>query len=274
MNVFICPVCREELHKDVKSFKCGAGHCFDISKFSYVNLLMSSKSSAKRHGDDRLMVRARRDFLDKGYYSFLCEELCNIGKKYFDDGAVILDAGCGECYYSSSILSSLSENGINAEVFGIDISKDALEFAFKRKSGVSTAVGSVFNLPVADSSVDAVLNVFSPEAFDEYRRILKTDGLLIRVIPLRNHLFELKKAVYDNPYFNEVLPADIYGFSIEEEIVVKENILIDNNEDIQNLFKMTPYYYKTSITDQMKLESLTSLRTEAEFGIRIYRKDK
>ena len=68
MNVFVCPVCKKELVSNGKSFICENGHCFDISKFGYVNLLMSSKSSAKRHGDDRLMVRARRDFLDKGYY--------------------------------------------------------------------------------------------------------------------------------------------------------------------------------------------------------------
>ncbi|MBO5859322.1 MAG: methyltransferase, partial [Clostridia bacterium] len=60
---FICPVCKNDFFKEDKSFKCSSGHCFDISKFGYVNLLMSSKSSLKHHGDDRLMVRARRDFL-------------------------------------------------------------------------------------------------------------------------------------------------------------------------------------------------------------------
>lgn len=265
---FICPVCRGELYEEGKSLKCLRGHCFDISKFGYVNLLMSSKSSAKHHGDDRLMVRARRDFLDKGYYSFLCKKLCEICAEYLNEDSVILDAGCGECYYSSAIRTALP----GASVFGVDISKDALEFAFKRKSGVSCAVGSVFNLPVADSSVDCVLNVFSPEAFSEYNRVLKFGGVLIRVIPLEKHLFSLKEAVYDKPYLNDVPDASIEGFILEDEIIVSDEFIVTSNADLQNLFKMTPYYYKTGKSDQQKLESIDSLKTVAEFGIRIYRK--
>ena len=70
MISFICPVCKNELSEEEKLYRCENGHCFDKSKFGYVNLLQSQKSSAKRHGDDRLMVRARRDFLDSGYYGF------------------------------------------------------------------------------------------------------------------------------------------------------------------------------------------------------------
>ncbi len=268
MNIFVCPVCKKELVSNGKSFICENNHCFDISKFGYVNLLMSSKSSSKRHGDDRLMVRARRDFLDKGYYSFLCEKLCEICESKIGKGATVLDAGCGECYYSSAVKNSVSDS----ELFGVDISKDALEFAFKRKSGVSTAVGSVFSLPVADESVDAVLNIFSPEAFDEYIRVLKKGGIFIRVIPLENHLFELKKAVYDNPYYNDVPSAEIEGMILEDEIFIKNKIILNSNEDIVNLFKMTPYYYKTSASDQQKLEVVQVLETQVEFGIRVYRK--
>lgn len=267
---FICPVCRGKLFEEGKSLKCSLGHCFDISKFGYVNLLMSSKSSAKHHGDDRLMVRARRDFLDKGYYSFLQEKLCEICAGYLEKNSVILDAGCGECYYSSAIRNALS----HIFMLGVDISKDALEFAFKRKSGVSCAVGSVFNLPVADSSVDCVLNVFSPEAFSEYHRVLKNGGILIRVIPLENHLFSLKEAVYDKPYLNDLPDVMIDGFTLLEEIRITEEITVSSNEDLQNLFKMTPYYYKTGKSDQQKLETIDSLNTIAEFGIRIYRKEK
>lgn len=269
---FNCPVCGGELNDNGKSFVCALGHCFDISKFGYVNLLMSSKSSAKRHGDDRLMVRARRDFLDKGYYSFLLDNICGICEKIVADGSVILDAGCGECYYSSNIRKHLEGCGINALFFGVDISKDALEFAFKRKSGVATAVGSVFSLPFAESSVDVLLNLFSPEAFDEYNRVLKKGGFLIRVVPLEKHLFGLKKAVYDDPYLNEQIPHEIDGFVFENEIIINKIIELSSNEDIMNLFRMTPYYYKTGINDQKKLEKIDHLITEAEFGIRIYRK--
>jgi 23S rRNA (guanine745-N1)-methyltransferase len=57
------------------------------------------------------MIRARRDFLDKGYYEFLREELCGISLKYLNNADFIADAGCGECYYSSKIFEELKNNG-------------------------------------------------------------------------------------------------------------------------------------------------------------------
>lgn len=273
MNVFICPVCGGALERLGSSFKCPLSHSFDISKFGYVNLLLSSKSSAKRHGDDRLMVRARRDFLDKGYYNFLCDELCRICLEYLSSGSDVLDAGCGECFYSAAILQAFAQNGKSINMSGVDISKAALEFAFKRKSGVSTAVASVFKLPVADNSVDAVLNIFSPEAFEEYRRVLKSGGILLRVVPLKDHLYELKQAVYDTAYYNDPVELAIDGFTLVKEIEIEKEIFLNSNDEIQNLFKMTPYYYKTSVTDQLKLQTLASLKTKAQFSLRVYRKD-
>ena len=58
--MFICPVCKNELNKAGKSFICSNGHCFDMAKSGYVNLLL--KSTGGNHGDNKLMVSARRDF--------------------------------------------------------------------------------------------------------------------------------------------------------------------------------------------------------------------
>lgn len=272
MNYFICPVCEKFLNEEEKLYRCENGHCFDKSKFGYVNLLMSQKSSAKHHGDDRLMVRARRDFLSKNYYGFLREALCELCEKHFENSSFILDAGCGECWYSSGILEYLFAKNINAKITGIDISKDALEFASKRKSKIKTAVASLFGIPLADESRDGVLNIFSPEAFPEFRRVLKKGGILIRVIPLEKHLFNLKSAIYDKPYLNEIPNAEIEGFELIEEKELRKMISLESNEDILSLFMMTPYYYKTGKDDQQKLERLEKFETQAEFGIRIYKK--
>lgn len=273
MSGFICPVCKEPLDDCGTSYKCENNHCFDKSKFGYVNLLRSNQSSAKRHGDDRMMVRARRDFLDREYYSFLKDKLCEICGRVLPEKSLILDAGCGECYYLSAVEKALAESEKTAKVFGVDISKDALEFASKRRSGVTTAVASVFNMPFADETFDSVLNVFSPEAFEEFRRLLKKGGFLIRVIPLEKHLLELKEFIYETAYLNEVAEKEIDGFELVEEIELVEKLDISTNEDINNLFKMTPYYYKTGRDDQLKIQSVESLNLTAQFCIRVYRKD-
>ncbi len=273
MISFTCPVCKNELTEYEKLYKCENGHCFDKSKFGYVNLLQSQKSSAKRHGDDRLMVRARRDFLSKGYYGFLMDAVCEICKKYLPDNADILDAGCGECYYSSSIKHKLAQKEKNIDFIGVDISKDALEFASKRKSGIKTAVASLFELPFADESFDGLLNIFSPEADTEFLRVLKKSGIMIRVIPLEEHLYDLKAVIYEKPYRNDVPDADISGFNLIESIRISDIIELDSNENILNLFKMTPYYYKTGKDDQQKIGNLNFLKTQAEFEIRVYEKE-
>ncbi len=272
-DLFICPVCKKQLIDCGKLYRCSGNHCFDKSKFGYVNLLQSQKSSAKRHGDDRLMVRARKEFLSKGYYSFLCQRLSELCVELLGDSSFILDAGCGECYYSAEIRDYACMHNKTFSFVGVDISKDALEYASKRKSGVVTAVASLFDLPLADESCDALLNIFSPEAFDEFKRVIKNGGYLFRVIPLENHLIELKELIYDKAYLNEVADETINGFSLIKEEKLCRNIEIIGSEDIENLFKMTPYYYKTSKEDQQKLISVDSLSTKAEFGIRIYRKD-
>ena len=69
MYPFVCPVCRQPLVKKENTLRCGSGHSFDMARQGYVNLLMSGKSSKKRHGDDKAMVQARTDFLQGGWYA-------------------------------------------------------------------------------------------------------------------------------------------------------------------------------------------------------------
>ena len=90
---FRCPVCSQELKKERKIWVCPQGHTFDIAAKGYVNLLMSNSSGAKRHGDDRLMINARRDFLSKGFYEPLREALYEALSTEFPRGGTLLDAG-------------------------------------------------------------------------------------------------------------------------------------------------------------------------------------
>lgn len=59
MPELTCPVCGGVLHREERSLRCGAGHCYDIARQGYVNLLRSNQSKSKRHGDDKRMVAAR-----------------------------------------------------------------------------------------------------------------------------------------------------------------------------------------------------------------------
>lgn len=270
MPNFCCPVCGNILYKNKNAYTCDNGHCFDVAKQGYINLLQSQKSKLKRHGDDKLMIKARNEFLNCGYYEPLLLKLIKAVDQYLSDGADIVDAGCGDCYYSGEICNRLKNRNFN--VAGVDISKDAVIFGAKRCKELSLCVGSVFSLPFQDSSADCVLNIFSPLSDNEYGRVLKKGGFLLRVIPLENHLFGLKEKIYDNQYRNVVEDLDLNGFALVENIEIKYDMEISTHIDIQNLFMMTPYYYKTSAKDQAKVNELDKLTTPVEFSLLIYKK--
>lgn len=269
MTDFICPKCKKNLYKTENSLKCPEGHCYDISRKGTVNLLLSNKSA---HGDDKLMVNARKAFLDKGYYLPLLNELKKAVDKYAKNGDTIVDCGCGECWYTAGIYDYLSEKGKAADMIGIDVSKEAINAGASRSRKLRLAVGTVFDIPVADNSTDIVISLFAPFSGKEYLRILKDNGVYITAFPLENHLFELKEAVYDKPYRNEVADMEVEGFDFMESTDVHEKIDICTNEDVIALFSMTPYYYKTSKKDRDKLNSLSSLETTIHFRVACYQK--
>ncbi len=265
MSFFTCPVCKNPLLKYEKQYLCPNSHNFDISKYGYVNLLMSQQSSSKRHGDDTLMVKARRDFLEKGFYKPLRDEIMKAVSKNADKSSCIADIGCGEGYYTGALFDSFSN------VCGIDISKDALRYASKALKQYEFSVASAFDLPFADSSLDALLNIFAPSPYSEFKRVLKSDGVLIKAVPLEEHLWELKRAVYDEPYKNKPEKRDDELFYLSSFKELKYKIDLNSNEDILNLFKMTPYYYKTGRKETERLMNLSLLSTTVHFGVEVYK---
>lgn len=273
MPEFQCPVCGGVLLRAEGALRCARGHSYDLARQGYVNLLMSARSSEKGHGDDSLMVSARRDFLDRGHYNALCRALCQTAVSLCGDAAQILDVGCGEGFYTCAIKSALAEAGKRCSIMGIDISKKALIAFSGRDKNVALAVASAAALPVSDASCDLVLNVFAPGSDGEFRRVLKAGGHLLCVFGLEDHLMGLKEIVYEKPYPN---PAPNYrpeGFRLVKQEEVRRTLVLKERQDIQNLFRMTPYYYKTGRADQEKILSRDRLETPISFGIYVYEKE-
>lgn len=269
---FCCPVCGGALEKNEKTLTCENAHSFDIAKKGYVNLLLSQKSKDKRHGDDSAMITARRDFLDLGYYRPLCDFTSDTAVKYIKNGDTLLDCGCGECYYTAAVAKKAAERGLSLRVLGIDISRDALIYGAKRCLAAELAVASVFSLPVADESVNILLNMFAPCAAEEYSRVLVPGGIMIHVYPREKHLFELKKAIYDTPYENDVETASFPGFRLINEDRLTYTFDMKSGEEIMRLFMMTPYYYKTSKEGQARAAALDRLSATADFAVAVYEK--
>ncbi len=268
-NKMYCPVCHKDmfLSADGKSALCRGArcHCFDFSKDGYLSF------PGKSGGDSRSAVDARRSFLGKGYYAPCAEAIASSVRKYTSNDACVVDAGCGEGYYTSI----LSQNA--GCVLGFDLSKPACSAAAKSakrqgRKDLLYGVASVFELPLKDSAADAVVNIFAPCAEDEYIRILRGGGYLFVVGAGRAHLMGLKRAIYEDVYENGERADLPLTMEHVERIVHRHEITVEGRDDIEALFSMTPYYWRTSEADREKLRSIDSLTTEIEFEINIYRK--
>ena len=272
MSLFRCPICRAPLSRETAVYRCPAGHSFDIAREGYVHLLPPNQKHSAAPGDDKGMAAARRDFLSKGYYRPLLEALCALAVSHTSEAPRVLDAGCGEGYYTSGIYRALLAAGKQPCMAGIDISKFILRTAARRERDVEFAVASSYHLPIPDQCVDLLVNCFSPLALEEFQRVIKPGGTFLYVVPAARHLWEMKQVLYDQPYPNEEKETPYPGFAYEEIVPVEGEITLETPCDIQNLCHMTPYYWKTPKEGAERLSSLEQLTTRIAFRIHIFRR--
>lgn len=215
-TIFHCPICDEPLAPEGAALTCPRGHTFDVAREGYVNLLRG-----KPRGDTREMARARRTFLERGWYAPLARRLCALAAVALAEpgapgaGAApgVLDAGCGEGYYLGQLMEALDQEASGgAEVpahgtasrlasgertyLGVDISKDAVRMAARRYPGARFVVADVTRrLPVATGAVALLLDVFAPRNAGEFGRVVAPGGGLLVAIPGPAHLAELRDAL-------------------------------------------------------------------------------
>ena len=267
---FACPKCKGELILDTNTKKCKNNHCFDKAKAGYYNLLLGVGGGT--HGDNAEMVEARRAFLSRGFYEPLANRLSELVTTYTPAGGCVLDAGCGEGYYTDKVETGLRDRDGESNVLAFDISRDAVKYAAKRNRAISLAVATSYDMPLADGSVNTVFNAFSPLAISEVSRVLSEGGRFIMVYPGREHLFGLKSLIYKTPYKNEPEDTGLDGFKLLSHETLSYTLKLNTEGDIRALFMMTPYAYRTSREDRERVLSLSEVTTEVEFVIDVYEK--
>ena len=272
-SLFCCPVCGGPLRDGGRALRCPAGHSFDRAAQGYINLLPANKKHSAVPGDGKGMVAARRAFLEAGWYAPFSEALGRIASACLEEvqAPVVLDAGCGEGYYTGRLAQVL---GPRARIAAFDISKEAVRLAAQRYKGVEFAVAGVFAIPMADGAADCLIDIFAPMAQAEFLRVLRPGGFLLYAVPGPRHLFGLKRVLYEQPYENPVRQTDYPGFCFCRRVPVSGSIALSGGAEIRALFAMTPYYWKTPRGGAEKLEQLNTLQTEIEFDFLIYQKKK
>lgn len=268
--IFCCPTCGGPLERRESALVCPQGHSFDIARQGYVHLLPVQQMHAKVPGDTKQMVDARRRFLALGHYDAFRDALCRLAAEHLPQGGAVLDAGCGEGFYTSALAQVAREKG--GGTAGIDISKFAVKAAAGRYKGIDFAVASLFHIPCAAESADVLTDVFAPIVPAEFRRVLKPGGMMILAVPGARHLYGMKEVLYTAPYENEERDTDYEGFAFLGSESVRREITVEGAENIEALFSMTPYYWKTDVAGGERLRRLDTLQTEIKFRFLVYRR--
>lgn len=290
LDLIACPVCSSPMTRCPGCLKCSSGHSFDVSRAGYVNMLPPGKEKNSRSGDEREMVRGREEFLSHGHYDRFTDTISEIIKKYAPASRLsICDMGSGEGYHTCRLTELLRHDGLETLSVGFDASKYAAERASRHSmqlgllprsgiaspdcSALSSAAyfmpGNIFRLPLNDSSFDVCLSLFAPIAWDEAARILKNGGILIAASSGMEHLIEMRRIIYDEVHTAEKLPTAGHAFAGLDMIPLKYSFTLDRG-DLCALFKMTPFYYKTTSAGRARLESADcpiSLTAHVNFSV-------
>ncbi|ANF83177.1 ribonuclease BN [Acinetobacter sp. NCu2D-2] len=266
MNLLMCPVCREQLKLNDRTWRCDNQHSYDVAKQGYVNLHVVQHKHSKNPGDTPESVQARRAFLSAGHYAPLQQAVV---KKIRDLRIEnLLDIGCGEGYYT---------NAMQAEVLqcvGVDIAKNAVQVAAKLNKEITWVVATGATLPVLDHSIDLCTSLFSPIPEQEILRVLKPEGYLMVVTPAPDHLYAMREAL-----FEEVKPHEPHkfvdqlaeGFDLVDEMVVDAPMILPQ-QDLKNLIAMTPYAYKVKAERREALEAQDQFEVKAQYQIYLFQK--
>lgn len=190
---------------------------------------------------------ARRRILEAGFYSDLIgklNELCNGSK-------IVLDAGCGDGYFTTTIKAG--------QIIGVDIAKEAIELCSKVEGNGLFLVGDLTRLPLADESVDTIVNILSPAHYPEFGRVLKKSGKLIKVIPDADYLREVRTIAGKDKYSNEQVKEHFAKNTSNMEIYHVHTSLPVTNQQAKDIIKMTPMTFSVNEgdIDDTELTSIT-----------------
>ena len=154
-------------------------------------------------------------------------------------------------------------------VNAFDLSKESVQLAAKSDASwkVNWFVGDLAHLPIQSKSMEVILDIFSPANYAEFERVLKTEGVIIKVVPTSSHQKEIRQlAQYQlakQSYSNQEI---LEHFEDHCQILSSETVSLTKSltpEERQALLAMTPLLFHV---DQEKINwtRLTEITIEAQ----------
>lgn len=257
-DIMRCPVCHAAIRADEPSLRCENGHRFDISAKGFLTMV---PNCGPLKGYDAAFFESRARVMEAGIYTNVLEGIA-AELPTLDDESAVLDAGCGEGYYAKAVRELTG-----AHVIGLDYSKDAIRCAARGGNPACWLVADLANIPLADNSIDCILNVYTPANYHEFKRVLKPGGRLIKAVPGSRHFGELRTLLAANiksdDYSNDLVLdhfEEVMGAARKRRATMTSQV---PRELAQDLITMSPIAFGLD-KGSVNTEALTEITVDAE----------
>ncbi|MBP3655094.1 MAG: methyltransferase domain-containing protein [Clostridia bacterium] len=236
VSLLRCPICRGAFSLQGSSLVCGGRHCYDVARQGDVNLVPGRRETFYT----KELFVSRAAAFEAGVYAPVVEAIGEAVRRYAPgDAPVMADAGCGEGYYTRSVCA-----GEPFVRIGFDLCKDAVRLAAKSDKGSTYFVGDLANIPLADHSVDVLLDVFTPANYAEFARVLRPGGVLVKLSPREGYLRQLREAAKDHLRHAQYEGGRVEEYARQRMTVLEERAisytLPVGQELVRHLARMTP----------------------------------
>ena len=223
---------------------------------------MATKS-VDEHYDHMLFQARRRFILTSGYYDALTaamvEELQSVIPAFSGKAFVVVDAGAGEGSHLERIAVQLPKTVVGVS---LDLAKEGIRLASDYAGKQLAIVADLANMPLQSEQVGAVLSILSPSNYDEFKRLLHPNGVVLKVIPNENYLRVIRQALltlgyaqtdtYDNDATQRVFAKHYPNYRVR---VIQAKVTL--NEDAKaDLVAMTPLTWHLDAKQRAQLIEL------------------
>lgn len=248
-QIFACPICSQQVQVvEDGAVVCMGKHSFDVAKQGYINFMTKPVQSMY----SKELFEARHKIISSGLYDELQERLAERAV-----GIHLLDTGCGE----GSHLARITAKKSGATGVGIDIAKEGIAAAAKFYPGFIWCVGDLAKGPYNQASFDTIFNILSPANYEEFKRLLKPGGKVIKVVPHEGYLKELRQQAFANSekerYSNEQTVARFQESFNQVEVEHLTYTKPLSQELVPKLLEMTPMGWHIEKKSEIALAEIT-----------------
>ena len=250
-EIFACPICKAQMviSEDGK-MNCEVNHSFDVAKQGSIYLLSRPMNSMY----SKELFESRHTVINAGIYDVMQEAIVAEIKA---SAPIILDTGCGE----GSHLHRICEKIDGGMGIGVDIAKEGIIAAAKFYSEEIWCVGDVAHSPYNEASFDVILNILSPANYEEFKRLLKPGGQVIKIVPQENYLKELRVQAFadsEKESYTNAQTVERFKESFTSTKVKRITYTVPLEQElVPKLLEMTPMGWHIENKESIQLKEIT-----------------